>query len=364
MWVVTVYMCVSWPPGWRSASWLQGLRDSLRGVRRGLPGCRGRAGNTPRIYLHLIPKERSGLCSCKISSLVWYKTPAIHLLLRTSVLKEAPREPKNMCVWGGGTVCLCLCIFIIKKGRATCACACRLREDVHFKGNESKTWHIAADSSNYFYDFTLSSWICQRSLRFSSKHVTFYSNLTDVEVMMPSTSGASSYYRPASPKTPTLPEGSDRDDFNSSQPFNDGWTCSCRNIWQAAVSFDKRDWVNEGRMVGRSRYTHRRGRRADRPQMMADGVKGGIVKKKKKKIAVQSVALTIWCQPPRWGDVTGWQVGCCCLCHWLGDQGRHAENPTNPDSRLWSLWLQPRPRWHVNPRWHTHARARTSTRRV
>lgn len=34
-------------------------------------------------------------------------------------------------------------------------------------------------------------------------------------------------------------------------------------------------------------------RRADRPQMMADGVKGRIVK----KIAVQSVALTIWCQP-------------------------------------------------------------------
>lgn len=29
-------------------------------------------------------------------------------------------------------------------------------------------------------------------------------------------------YRPASPKAPTLPEGSDRDDFNSSQPFNDG----------------------------------------------------------------------------------------------------------------------------------------------
>lgn len=91
---------------------LQGLRESRRGVRRGLPGCQDQARNTPRIYLHLIPIERSGPSSCENSSLVWTKTPAIHLLLRSNVLKEAPREPKNMCV--EGTVCLCLCIFIIK----------------------------------------------------------------------------------------------------------------------------------------------------------------------------------------------------------------------------------------------------------
>lgn len=59
------------------------------------------------------------------------------------------------------------------------------------------------------------------SLLFSSNHVTFYSNLTDVQVMMPSPSELEIVvYR--SLTAPTLPEGSDRDDFNSSQPFNDG----------------------------------------------------------------------------------------------------------------------------------------------
>ncbi|KAI9520915.1 hypothetical protein NQZ68_013321 [Dissostichus eleginoides] len=38
-------------------SGLQSLRDSLRGVRHGRPGCWDQAGNTPLIYLHLIPKE-------------------------------------------------------------------------------------------------------------------------------------------------------------------------------------------------------------------------------------------------------------------------------------------------------------------
>lgn len=166
------------------------------------------------------------------------------------------------------------------------------------------------------------------TLLFSPNHVTFYSNLTDVEVMMPPTSEALQSTDPASPKTPALPEGSDRDYFNSPQPLNDGWTCSCGNIWQASVSCDNRDWVNEGRKVGRSRNTRRR---ADRPQMMADEVKRGgkegrgrgDCKRDRRSIC----GIDNMVSAPRWGDVTGWQVGCCCLCRWLGDQGRHAEIP-------------------------------------
>lgn len=167
-------------------SQLQGLRDSLRGVRRGLPGCRGRAGNTPRIYLHLIPIERSGLCSFENSSLVWTQTPAIHLLLRTNVLKEAPREPKNMC---GGRNCLFVFVYIYNKrtGWAICACTWRYISAAEKErlDESQQTDQITFMTLLYHPEFACAS------LLLSSNRVTFYSNLTDVQVMMPSTSEAS-----------------------------------------------------------------------------------------------------------------------------------------------------------------------------
>lgn len=189
---------------------------------------------------------------------------------------------------------------------------------VHFSSRERETWRIAADRSNYFHDFTLSSWIC---LRESS------SLLEPCNLLLKSDRCASNdaFYkrglavcRPASPKALTLPQGSDRDDFNSSQPLNDGWTCSCRNIWQAAVSCDNRDWVNEGRKVGRSRRTLVP---TDHGWWQMEW--RGDCKKDRRSIC----GIDNMVSAPRWGDVTGWQVGCCCLCHWLGDQGRHAETP-------------------------------------
>lgn len=137
-------------------AWLQGLHESLRGVRRGLPGCQDRAGNTPWIYLHLIPKERSGPCSWKKnedSSLVWAKTPAIHLLLRTSALKEARRDPKNMCVVGKLFVCV---HFIIKSQNHMCVrtvwILCR-DMNVHFSGKRKH------DLTNRSRQFKLLSWL-------------------------------------------------------------------------------------------------------------------------------------------------------------------------------------------------------------
>ena len=167
-------------------SQLQGLRDSLRGVRRGLPGCRGRAGNTPRIYLHLIPIERSGLCSCENSSLVWTQTPAIHLLQRTNVLKEAPREPKNMC---GGENCLFVFVYIYNKRKGWAICACTWlyisAAEKERLDESQQTDQITFMTLLYHPEFACAS------LLLSSNSVTFYSNLTDVQVMMPSTSEAS-----------------------------------------------------------------------------------------------------------------------------------------------------------------------------
>lgn len=51
--------------------------------------------------------------------------------------------------------------------------------------------------------------------------------------------------------------------------------------------------------------------------------RGKIVKKEHRSI----YGIDNMVSAPRWGDVTGWQVGCCCLCHRLRDQGRHAEIP-------------------------------------
>lgn len=77
---------------------------------------------------------------------MWKKTPAIHLLLRTNVLKEPPRELKNMSVCVRICVCrvggLCLFLHIYNKRAEPYA-------DVHayrvktwlclFSGKESKT---------------------------------------------------------------------------------------------------------------------------------------------------------------------------------------------------------------------------------
>lgn len=180
-------------------AWLQGLHESLRGVRRGLPGCQDRAGNTPWIYLHLIPKERSGPCSWKKnedSSLVWAKTPAIHLLLRTSALKEARRDPKNMCVVGKLFVCV---HFIIKSQNHMCVrmdivprheCAFQREKKARFDESQP-TVQITFMTLLYHPEFA------GASLPFASNHVTFYSNLTDVQVMMPPTSAASQSTAPA-----------------------------------------------------------------------------------------------------------------------------------------------------------------------
>lgn len=82
-----------------------------------------------------------------------------------------------------------------------------------------------------------------------------------------------------------------------------------------------------------------------------------------KKIAVQIVALTIRCQP-----FTGetWQAGrwAAAVCVTDGRSGPTCRDSRNPDSRFWSLWLQPRPRWHMNSQWHTqsvHTRSCTYT---
>lgn len=75
-------------------------------------------------------------------------------------------------------------------------------------------------------------------------------------------------------------------------------------LWQPGLS----EWRKEGRKEQIHTWQC-----ADRPQMMADGVKGGIVK----KIAVQSAALTIWCQPLA-GET--WQAGrwaaAVCVTDW------------------------------------------------
>lgn len=176
------------------------------------------------------------------------------------------------------------------------------------------------------------------TLLFSPNHVTFYSNLTDVEVMMPPTSEALQSTDPASPKTPALPEGSDRDYFNSPQPLNDGWTCSCGNIWQASVSCDNRDWVNEGRKVGRSRNTHgdvQTDHRWWQMKWRGEGRRvgvGGIVK----EIAVQSAALTIWCQPLA-GEM--WQAGRWAAAVCVADWEIRADMQRFPQPRLQVLKL-------------------------
>lgn len=123
----------------------------------------------------------------------------------------------------------------------------------------------------------------------------------------------------------------------------------------AAGTFDKllsavttgTEWM-KGRKVGRSWYTQRHVQTDHRRWQME--WRGEDCKKDRRSIC----SIDNMVSASHWGDVTGWQVGCCCLCHWLWDQGWHAEIPANPDSRFWSLWLQLRPQWHVNPQWHAH----------
>lgn len=91
------------------------------------------------------------------------------------------------------------------------------------------------------------------------------------------------------------------------------------SCWQSGLS----EWRKEGR----KEQIHTWWCAADRPQMMADGGKGGNCKKKrKKKKDCRSISgIDNMVSAPHWGDVTGWQVGSHCLCHWLGDQGWHVE---------------------------------------
>lgn len=93
-----------------------------------------------------------------------------------------------------------------------------------------------------------------------------------------------------------------------------------------------------------------------------EGVGG--CKKKKKKDCRSICGIDNMVSAPRWGDVTGWQVGCCCLCHWLGDQGRHAETPATqtPGSEAYDCCRDRGDTWtRCGTHTHTPAHARTRT---
>lgn len=70
---------------------------------------------------------------------------------------------------------------------------------------------MAADISNYFPDFIVPEFAGATGL-LSSNRVTFYSNLTDVQVTASS---------PSRPRRGRYLRGSDGDDFNPPQPSND-----------------------------------------------------------------------------------------------------------------------------------------------
>ena len=137
----------------------------------------------------------------------------------------------------------------------------------------------------------------------------------------------------------------------------------------AAGTFDKplsavttgTEWMKGGREGGREGGRSSYMRRADRPQMMADGVKGGIVKKKKDRRSIRGIGNMV--SAPRRGGGT-WQAGrwaaAVCVTDWeiRADMQRSPTTQT-PGSEAYDCSRGRGDTWTHRVHTHTHVHAHT-----
>lgn len=133
---------------------------------------------------------------------------------------KRPRGSPKTCAWGGN--CLFVFVYICNKKRAEPCVHAHCVKTFISKGKKARldisqqTVQITFLTLLYHPEFASAGFV------FSSNRVTFLLKSDRCGSNDAFSKRGLVVYRPASPKAPTLPEGSDRDDFNSSQPFNDG----------------------------------------------------------------------------------------------------------------------------------------------